>query len=116
MDSFITVATLAAAVGYIANQVVELVKPVIKNRVPDEQRNAASRLFSLLVTGGLALVAGYGAEAMGFIAPGGAWLVFGAVFPATGVWFQADSRRKSAKEASRNYGETLLEVEETGNG
>lgn len=101
MEPLLIVTTLPAAAGYIASQIIELAKPFLKARVPEEQRNAASRLLALVITGVVALAAGAGAEALGLINPGEAWLVFGVVFPATGAWFQVDSRRRVGKDAAR---------------
>lgn len=98
-DALVTVGTIAAFVGFLSNQLIDLLKPRIKELVPDQQRSAVARLLALAVTAVLALTAGFTAEALGYIEPGGAWLVFGAVFPATGAWFQVDARRQAAKQA-----------------
>jgi len=112
MEIVINVVTLATAVGYIANQIVDLVKPRLKDMVPEAQRQVVGRLVAIIVTAILAAIAGFAAEALGYIAPGEVWLVIGAVFPATGAWFQVDSRRQISKEAARPTYWTFEDEEE----
>ena len=101
LETLVTVGTVVTFVGYISNQLVDVIKPRLKELAPEAHRNTVGRLLALAITAVLAVAAGFGAEALGYIEPGGGWLVFGAVFPATGVWFQIDSRRQISKEAIR---------------
>lgn len=98
------VAVIVAAVGYVAGQVIELVKAAVGGRIPTEAKEPVIRLVSLLVMALCALGAGYGAEQLGLIEPGGMWLVITGTFPAAAGWFQVESRRKTAKALAKKGG------------
>lgn len=92
------VATIAAAVGYLATQTIDLVKPWLEKRLGPEAKEPALRLLTLVITALWAVAGGFAAEHFGLLGPDGMWLVVTATFPAVGGWFQVESRRKLAKQ------------------
>jgi hypothetical protein len=91
------IATVAGASGYVASQLIDIAKPFIVYHLSDEVQTPALKLASLVITALAALLVGYAAERVGFLAPGAMWLVVLASFPAAGGWFQIESRRKQGQ-------------------
>ncbi len=102
----VSVATLAGAAGYVATQLIDIIKPMLDPYfVTAPQVKAPSlKLLTLGLTALCAVIVGLLAESLGLLAPGGFWLVVVASFPAVGGWFQIESRRKSAKKTAQNGG------------
>jgi len=83
----IEIATVIAALSYISNQLVDLVKL--------EAGHSLNRLITWVVTAAVAVLGAYGLVAVGLIPADSVQLILIGVFPATGAWYQIDSRKKT---------------------
>lgn len=92
------VSVIAGALGYLATQTIDLVKPWLVKQIDAEIRERVVRLVTLLISAVWAVAGGFAAERLGLLGPGGMWLVIVATFPAVGGWFQVESRRKLAAQ------------------
>lgn len=92
------IATIAATVGYLALMVIDILKPVLTAALPAEAKGPAMRLATLLITVILAFVGATFSITAGLIAEQNLWAVAFAILPATGAWYQVESRRKISKK------------------
>lgn len=92
-----SVSAIAAALGYLATQTIDIVKPWLVKRLDEGIRERVMRLVTVMITAAWAAGGGFAAERLGLLEPGGMWLVIVATFPALGGWYQVESRRKALK-------------------
>ena len=94
---FVSIASLSAVAGFIANQLVEILKPLVPASMPAEARKATIQLLSLGVMFLVALGVGWASVALGYIQVSEVGAVILGTLPATGGWYQLDSRRQLQK-------------------
>lgn len=105
MDApILSVTTIAAALGYLATQTIDILKPWLVKRLDEDIRDRVMRLVTLAITAAWAVGGGFAAEKLGLLDPGGMWLVMMATFPALGGWYQVESRRKLAQQKAGQNG------------
>lgn len=105
MDTpILDVTALAAALGYLATQTIDIIKPWLVKRLDADIRDRVMRLVTLAVAAVWAAGGGFAAERLGLLGPDGMWLVMVATFPALGGWYQVESRRKLAQRKAGQNG------------
>lgn len=106
MEGFtLDAAAVAAAIGYIATMLIDIIKPVICSRIDNmrdgelarQVKDPVLKFLALFVTTLCAVVISYVAVRFGFLPEDGIIATILLSFPGAGAWFQVESRRKSKK-------------------
>lgn len=96
----VDVAAIAGFAGFIASQVIELLKPGLARIGDKTAREKATILTSGAISLAVAALFAFSASRLGYLSEEQVWAVIGLAWPASWGTYQLESRRKIAKAQS----------------